>query len=142
MLPSVLGMTALTKNLRGEFTRRGFFASPLAFLIPRLDAIPSEYRFHHDHVLGTSLDLVVYGATREFDAAAVHAAVFEELSRLSKILSTYDPSSEISRFNAQGSRGRCSQDLFQVLDAYDTWQRRTSGAVSARIGEMEALLNV
>lgn len=124
------------------FTRRSLFASPLTFLIPRLNASPNEYRFHHDHVLGTSLDLVVYGATRESEAAAVHAAVFDELSRLSKILSTYDPSSEISRFNAQGGRGKCSQDLFRVLDAYDSWQQRTSGAISARIGGMEARLNV
>jgi thiamine biosynthesis lipoprotein ApbE len=133
---------ASSRLLPLAFTRRSFFASPLAFLIPRLNASPTEYRSHHDHVLGTSLDLVVYGASRESEAAAVHAAVFEELARLSNVLSTYDSSSEISRFNARGGRGSCSQDLFQVLAAYDTWQRRTSGAVSARIGAMGALLNV
>lgn len=132
----------MTDTLRGGFTRRSFFASPLGLLIPRLDASPPEYRFHHDHVLGTSLDLIVYGVARESEAAAVHTAVFQELARLSRVLSTYDPSSEISGFNAQGGSGTCSQDLFRVLDAYDSWRQRTSGAVSARIGEMGALLNV
>lgn len=122
------------------FTRRSLFASPLALLIPRAGGSTTGYGFHHDHVLGTSLDLVVYG--REGESNAAHAAIFEELARLSRILSTYDPESEISRLNIQGGRGRCSPDLFRVLDAYDTWQRRTSGAVSARIGEMGARLNV
>jgi thiamine biosynthesis lipoprotein len=120
-------------SVAGGISRRGFLATPLAALIPT-----GGHRFHHDHVMGTSLDLVVYGNA---DADAVHAAVFDEIARLSRILSTYDRDSEISRFHAQGG-GACSRDLSTVLRAYEYWHGRTTGAISAHIGEMTGRLNV
>jgi thiamine biosynthesis lipoprotein len=116
-----------------SFTRRGFLASPLGALVPSLTA-GVEHRFHHDHVMGTSLDLLV-SASRA-GAEAAHAAIFDEIARLSKVLSTYDRTSEISRFNDRGCSGKCSRDLTQVLEAYETWGYRTSGAIDARIGGM------
>ncbi len=124
-------------SLTSRLTRRGFLVSPLASIIANASARTTEFRFHHDHVLGTSLDLVLYAKSgRETDANAAHAAVFDEIARLSKILSTYDRTSEISRLNARGVTGACSRDLSQVLGAYDVWRRRTGGAISARIGDM------
>src|SRR5271169_376258 len=119
-----------------SLSRRGFLASPLAALIPGLHASSTEYRFHHDHVMGTSLDLAI--AASESDAQAAHSAIFDEITRLSKVLSTYDRDSEISRFNARGCTGDCSPDLSQVLSAYEHWHERTSGAIDARIGGMVA----
>jgi thiamine biosynthesis lipoprotein ApbE len=58
------------------------------------------------------LDLAVYGNAH---ADAAHAAVFDEIGRLSKVLSAYDRDSEISRFHAHGG-GACSRDLYAVLD--------------------------
>ncbi len=118
-----------SKSVPRALTRRALFAAPVAALIPSVGARNSEYSFHHDHMLGTSLDLVLNATSLgERDANAAHAAVFDEIERLSKVLSTYDPASEISRWRA----GACSQDLSAVLDAYATWQRRSAGAISAQ----------
>src|SRR5258708_31974913 len=116
-----------------SLTRRTFLASPLAVLIPRTPN--TEYRFHHDHVMGTSLDLVLYAPpARDAEANVAHAAIFSEIDRLSKILSTYDPASEISRLNASVAAGARSREVSLVLDAYDYCGRRTSGAISALTG--------
>ena len=56
------------------------------------------YGFHHDYVLGTSLDLIVTtGSAKE--AEAVEQSVLKTIERLRGVLSTYDPSSQISRLN-------------------------------------------
>src|SRR5258707_440738 len=100
-------------SVPGALTRRALFAAPIAALIPSVGARTTEFRFHHDHVLGTSLDLVFDGPSlRELDANAAHAAVFDEIARLSRVLSTYDAASEISRWRGAA----CSQDLSAVLD--------------------------
>ena len=62
-------------------------------------AARTRFNFARDHVLGTSFDLAV-DAVRPADAARVEQAVLAEITRLSAILSTYDPDSEISRVAA------------------------------------------
>jgi thiamine biosynthesis lipoprotein len=89
--------------------------------------------------LGTSLDLVVRTADQEA-ARRVEQAVFQEIDRLSSILATRDPESEISRLKP-GSRPR-SRALGDVLGVYEEWERRTGGALSARVEGEGALLNV
>jgi hypothetical protein len=116
-------MKPTSKSVPRALTRRALFAAPVGALIPSVGARNTEYRFHHDHVLGTSLDLVLNATSLgEMDANAAHAAVFDEIERLTKVL--------ISRWSGAG----CSQDLSAVLDAYSAWQRRCSGAISAWFG--------
>ncbi len=88
------------------------------------------YRFHHDFVMGTSLDLVIF-TDSERNAAVAEAAVLNEIARLSRILSTYDPASEISRLG--DAPGNPSPELARVLAAYADWQQRTHGALSSRV---------
>jgi thiamine biosynthesis lipoprotein ApbE len=94
-----------------------------------------EYRFCHDGVLGTSLDLtvVVDGAAR---ARACEAAVLSEVERLRRILSTYDPASEISRLNTSSAELDVSPELFEVLSLYELWQIRTGGIFNVRVGSI------
>lgn len=94
------------------------------------------YRFHHDHVLGTSLELVVV-ASCSAEADEAERALFREIERLRQVLSTYDAKTEISRLNASQGTFRCSQDLFAVLSAYDCWSARTGGAISAALSPGE-----
>ena len=87
------------KNPGGTFTRREFGA--LGLVLALGSRATSEdgtglHPFSYDHVLGTSLDLLVAVADRG-RAEACESAVLEEVERLRRILSTYDPSSEISR---------------------------------------------
>lgn len=83
-----------------------------------------------DNVLGTSLDLVLE-APRASDALAGEAAVLQEIERLRRILSTYDPASEIRRVIAGGDVE--SAELQAVLDAYAYWAMQTGGLISAHV---------
>lgn len=107
-----------------------------------LDAVRDQreglgrYAFGYDHVLGTSLDLVVE-AGRPADARHAREAIFSEIDRLSAILSTYDVASEISRVR----RGApiASRELTEVLEAYARWAEVTGGAIDSGMAEVVAL---
>ena len=73
------------------------------------------------------MDLIVQ-ASSEKAAQAAHAAAWDQIERLRKILSTYDATSEISRTGGSSP----SRDLARVLAAYAEWSRRTAGAISVR----------
>lgn len=54
--------------------------------------------------MGTSYHIkAVVSSDREIDATALQVSIDSELARFNKIFSTYDPESEISRFNAHRS---------------------------------------
>src|ERR1700722_2044598 len=57
-----------------------------------------EFFFHRDHIIGTSLDLWIT-AHDESSADEAQQAILDEIERLRRIFSTYDPGSEISRLN-------------------------------------------
>lgn len=115
-------------------TRRTFLLLPA--LVPAAgfgrsrDHGTGLYHFTFEHVLGTSFDLDLWADSPTMaDAAA--ASVFEEVDRLTDVLSTRDPRSEISRLERDPEL-RPSPDLAAVLAAYDTWTVRTGGALSIR----------
>ncbi len=99
-------------------------------------AARTRFNFARDHVLGTSFDLAV-DAVRPADAARVEQAVLAEITRLSAILSTYDPDSEISRVAAGAPVG--SPELAELLTAYTTWSARTDGALNVRLAQVARL---
>ncbi len=96
------------------------------------------YHFHRDHILGTSLDLQVV-ASSPAQAANIEAAVVDRIERLERILSTYDSASEISRLNRTTKVTRCSSELFDVLQAAESWRIRTDGALNCNIEPLISL---
>lgn len=98
-------------------------------------AEPGVFAFHHEGVLGTSLDLQVAAADAQ-QAAAAESAVLAEIERMRKILSTYDPASEISRVNAATGTVKCSQELLDVLAGYDWWNAKSGGAYNGHLGDL------
>ncbi|WP_304167295.1 DUF2271 domain-containing protein [Phenylobacterium aquaticum] len=99
-------------------------------------AEPETFRFHADHVLGTSLDMAVAGASPA-EAQFAFAAAQAEIARLDRVLSGWRDDSEIAALNA--SEGAVvSSDLFAVIGACETWRVRSDGAFSARLGLVEA----
>ncbi len=107
--------------------RRSFLAAPflgagLSAAIARGEALQT---FRHERVLGTSMELSARGE----GAARAQAAGLAEIERLCGVVSTYDPGSEISRWDG---RGRCSRELAELMAAYAYWQERTGGVISAR----------
>jgi thiamine biosynthesis lipoprotein ApbE len=110
-----------------------FLALPIAQ--PSRAAEPQLFNFHHEGVLGTSLDLQVQAVDAQ-KASAVETAILDEIERLRKILSTYDETSEISRVNATTDPVPCSQELLDVLGFYDWWTAKSRGAYNGHLGEL------
>ena len=109
---------------------------PAAALVQPAQA--AVHRFHEDHVLGTSLDLVVVGADAESSARAL-AAAKAEILRLDQVLSGWRPDSELARLNASSGPLAVSHDLYRVIEQCEAFRTASGGAFSARIGEAEAL---
>ncbi len=89
------------------------------------------FNFSYDNVLGTSLDLKV-AAPSAASAHKAETAVLNEITRESKILSSWDQSSEFSRWSrTHGQAVPVSDELFQILGMFDQWRARTNGALDA-----------
>src|SRR5688572_7355038 len=111
-------------------TRRALLRLPaLMAVLPAVEASARQpYRFSHDYIVGTSLDLAVWTADRS-SASRAHEAVVREIARLVGILDTRDATSEIRRV-LRADRHEPSRALRDVLDAYEQWNRRTDGLLS------------
>ena len=90
-----------------------------------------RFRGSYEGVLGTSLDLMVE-APRQFVAVQCEACVLREIERLRRILSTYDPASEISRVMSGAPVE--SPELAELFAVYETWNRRTKGLIDVNLG--------
>lgn len=130
--PSSPPPTAYLRSL----IRAGIFVACVAATLFRGPADePGKFRFHHDNILGTSLDLQVACDDAQL-AGTVDTAILDEIERLRKILSTYDPASEISKLNTTNAPMVCSQDLIDVLTFYDWWTAKSGGAYNGHLGEL------
>lgn len=96
------------------------------------EAIPERF-FHHDHVLGTSLDVWIRGAD-DATVRGIEQVVLDEFERLGRIFSPFDTTSEVSQFNRSEGSFVASSDLLAVLREYEGWGRLTGGACSAQLG--------
>jgi thiamine biosynthesis lipoprotein ApbE len=105
---------------------------------PAPAAAMDEFYFHHDHVIGTSLDLTV-AAPDEASAVACEQAVLAEIERLRRIFSLYDPDSELSRLNRATGPFAASPELLEVLKAYEVFQQRSYGAFNGQLGGLVEL---
>lgn len=133
-LPSmrVPARLAVLLLLGGGFTWFVLAASPDRS--PRKQSA-AEYYFHHDHIIGTSLDVWVT-APDEAEAEAAEEAILGEIERLRQIFSTYDPQSEISRLNRTREPMVVSPEMIGVLKRYEIWQARTQGAFHGQLGQL------
>ena len=72
------------------------FASLVLFSLAQTTSA-EIHRFHYENILGTSLELHI--ESDDSDAAdRLKESALDEITRLSKILSSYDPTSEVSRW--------------------------------------------
>ena len=93
----------------------------------------NKWTFHHEHVLGTSLEISVMAASRT-DAERAEQAILAAFDHDEALLSTWRTDSEVSRW--AGTRFEpvaVSTELFDILAAFDTWRDRTAGALDASI---------
>lgn len=99
---------------------------------PQEPMAQQSHRFHQDHVLGTSLDVVLVGVD-EVEAARIFSVMQAEIQRLDRVLSIWRDDSEITQLNQQLAFN-ASEDLFAVIAACEQWRTQTCGAFSARLG--------
>ena len=89
--------------------RRDLFLSAAALSLPASVRTSPVYR--HENVLGTSLEMRFDSST----PARAEAAALAEIDRLANILSSYDASSEFSRWTrTQHEPVRVSPELMEV----------------------------
>jgi FAD:protein FMN transferase len=100
------------------------------------------WKFHHEHVLGTSLEITVraphLAAARHAEAAALASLDHDEA-----LLSTWRPDSEVSRWaQTRMVPVKVSPELFAVLAQFDHWRERTGGALDASVEAATRLWNM
>lgn len=131
-------LAIVTIQMKTSMHRRQLLQLPCAAILPRLlsaaaPQLQSSYEFRRDHVLGTSFDLVV-AASSSAHAEKAEADALAEIARLSRLLSTYDETSEASRLNRASGAFDASPELLSVLSAYNLWRRKTGGALTSGAG--------
>jgi thiamine biosynthesis lipoprotein len=87
------------------------------------------------YVMGTWCDLVIFEPPPGPDVAE---SAFREIARLERVLSSWDPSSEVSRLNASAGQGpqHVSDDLAAVTDESVAICATTSGAFDPSVGPL------
>ncbi len=93
-----------------------------------------HFAFHRDHVLGTSLDVVIRTDQPE-QAERAFAAIEQEITRLDQTLSTWRNDSEINILQKNGHIA-ASDDLFAVIAACENWRMASCGGFDARLGTL------
>lgn len=104
----------------------------------RSGSAPQAFSFHHDGVLGTSVDLTFVTSSPGAAADAERIAL-AEIERLRRVLSSWDSTSEVSRLFTLGALDHPSAELISVLNQYSAWRERSGQAYSARVGELTQL---
>lgn len=94
----------------------------------------TSHQFHRDHVIGTSLDVVITGVNKT-QAQVAMTAIENEISRLDQILSTWRSDSEISALN-KNHNINASPELIEVISACESMRQQTCGAFDARLGQL------
>ena len=91
------------------------------------------WNFHHEQILGTSLQLTIRAATREKAQTAEQAAlavIDQEEARLS----SWRQESELARWQKTFMTPvPVSAELFSVLNSFDQWREKTGGALDPSV---------
>jgi thiamine biosynthesis lipoprotein len=90
-----------------------------------------------DEAMGTTFSLVLYGTDRPgLEAAA--AAAFDEVHRLDRLMSNYQPASEWSTVNRSAALRpvKVSTELFALLSACLMYSRQSDGAFDITVGPL------
>ncbi len=99
------------------------------------EPVLTQVNQHFDGVLGTSLDISIFGVdSARMEAAA--AASVSEIARLEQILSTWIEDSELMQLNRSRSTTEASPELLEVVQLCEDWFRRTAGIFSCRLGQI------
>ena len=94
--------------------------------------------FHETRpAMGTSFDLWLYASDR-WRAAELIEVAFEEIDRVESDLSTYRPTSELSRINSRAADAPVTTDpqTFRLIERSLEYSRASSGAFDITVGRL------
>lgn len=124
---AIVGLLAAAYAIVGRFeSARGAEPQKLA-----------RYEFTEAH-MGAEIKLVLYAADEPIANRAARAA-YDKIAALNKVLSDYDPQSELSLLNATAGSGRAvpiSDDLWTVLRRSQQLAAATDGAFDVTVGPL------
>lgn len=106
---------------------------------------PPLTRFEFEQVRFAAPARLVFYAPSEEVANKLSRAVFDRLKQLDRILSDYDPDSELSKLSESSGSGRpvpLSPELWDVLEASQRFARETDGAFDVSVGPVVKLWRV
>lgn len=92
-------------------------------------------------LMGVTWTITLYAPDRATGEAAI-AAGFAEARRLERVLSDYDPASELSRLSAAAPTPTpiaVGDDLWQVLERAEAFREATAGAFDITVGPLTTL---
>jgi len=108
-------------------------------VLPLCRPSADQFNFHHEGVLGTSLDLSIESDSAT-TAGNAEAYALKEIARLSEIFSSYSDSSELSQWlQTQNQPVVVSKELSTVFEMMDRWQEASLGAFSPATDELARL---
>ena len=99
----------------------------------------ARFEFEETH-MASPFHLVLY-STDEATARRASRAAFDRIEALNKVLSDYDPESELSRLSQSAGKGpvKVSADLFDVLERSKRMSERSDGAFDVTIAPVGRL---
>lgn len=124
--------------------RRAFAAAGLAAIaigiIGGCRGEPVENKFEATRrLMGVAWTITAYAETKDRAEAAM-AAAFQEIARLERILSDYDPESELSRLSARSPvTAVVGDDLWKVLERAVWFRDASGGAFDPTVGPFTTL---
>lgn len=98
----------------------------------------AQQKIHLEGVLGTSLDLTIYGVEEKQSQAAVNI-MSKEAVRLESTLSTWKENSSITLLNRSGKLKQAPAELLEVIELCKQWYDNTNGIFSCRMGKLGQL---
>lgn len=114
------------------------------FCLSAMVAMPPEsldrYAGTQAH-MGTKFEIVLYAPSKALAERAL-AAGFDRIAELDRVMSDYDPDSELSKLSRSSPTKvpvPISEDLFEVLSEADLLSRRTQGAFDVTVGPLTKL---
>jgi thiamine biosynthesis lipoprotein len=109
----------------------------LVFTPAPCSAAPDSLYQEARPAMGTTVEVYLYAPARA-EAAQLFELAFEEIERVEDLLSTYRPTSEVSRINAAAGRGPVTTDpeVFGLIDRALEFSRRTQGAFDITVGPL------
>jgi thiamine biosynthesis lipoprotein len=107
-----------------------------AIVAAQQPSAPSLHRAAR-RIMGTFCEVQVYHEDASVATRAVNAAL-DEMARVDRLLSNYDPDSELSAMNREASHSsfRASQELFDFVAACQRYAQTTGGAFDPTVGAL------